>query len=594
MSRKSFSAFGLMVAVAFALVVAPAFAGDLGGIFKTGLHPVWHAKAALDPTAIYIDSPPSLAPSTTYNFSFRIDFATENTDDWLIQFEITFPAGYVLGTATDPNPVYQQGAWQNAISGQSVTWTFSNAQYPGYGDVPSGYSITFNVTATSDAAATNGFVCNAWGDVGGTLTRTRYVGAPEVKSVSPEPLRVAGLDDEITVEFTKAVEPSSFTYTLSPNPGGTSVTWNGDNTAATISHSSFGKGQAYDVSIGAVEDSNGYAANPAAWTFFTKYEPITSAYAITPPTCDGMIFDDEWKDAPSYDIGVGGGSVKLRVMNDLNHLYLGIDAKSDTQLFFSSMTGNCDQMGLYFDENNDGSWPPEGPSGEGIYWLLYNPDGDIINYRGIYGSVFDNTIGEDADQTLSKGISAAVTNGLGNVQYEFCADFTNSQINVTGTALGILLFVVNAIDMQTYEYIAEFPLNSYSYNPQTFQEIDLAPAPQPAVSGIDPTWGKPNETTAVTITGTYFADGAKAYIGEKELVLVAVPNSTTVTGTVPSGLANGDYDVTVENIDGQKGVLPGGFHVGQDAGDDDSSDDDDDSGSGGSSSDHNKKSGCGC
>ena len=63
---------------------------------------------------------------------------------------------------------------------------------------------------------------------------------------------------------------------------------------------------------------------------------------------------------------------------------------------------------------------------------------------------------------------------------------------------------------------------------------------------------------------------------------------------MPSGLANGDYDVTVENIDGQKGVLPGGFHVGQDAGDDDSSDDDDDSGSGGSSSDHNKKSGCGC
>ncbi|HXP11144.1 MAG TPA: IPT/TIG domain-containing protein, partial [Acidobacteriaceae bacterium] len=80
----------------------------------------------------------------------------------------------------------------------------------------------------------------------------------------------------------------------------------------------------------------------------------------------------------------------------------------------------------------------------------------------------------------------------------------------------------------------------------------------PTVSSVSPSNGPVAGGTAVTITGTNFAAGAKVTFGSTAATSVVVVSSTTITATTPAGSA-GAVTVTVTNVGSQSGSLANAF-----------------------------------
>ena len=77
------------------------------------------------------------------------------------------------------------------------------------------------------------------------------------------------VNSAITVTFSEAMNTGSFTYTLTPNPGGLAVAWSGGNTVATISHTAFANNTTYAFNITGGDDLSGNAIAPTASSFTT-------------------------------------------------------------------------------------------------------------------------------------------------------------------------------------------------------------------------------------------------------------------------------------------------------------------------------------
>ncbi len=81
-------------------------------------------------------------------------------------------------------------------------------------------------------------------------------------------------DMPLTLNFSKPVEPSSFTYEFLPDPGNISIAWNPSNTIAVISHNSFAADSYYYFNILTASDTGGMpitrGAVPPGWSFTTR------------------------------------------------------------------------------------------------------------------------------------------------------------------------------------------------------------------------------------------------------------------------------------------------------------------------------------
>lgn len=82
--------------------------------------------------------------------------------------------------------------------------------------------------------------------------------------------------------------------------------------------------------------------------------------------------------------------------------------------------------------------------------------------------------------------------------------------------------------------------------------------PRPVLTTIFPATGPTTGGTAFTIAGSNFAPGARVYFGTTEASMVMVGSATVITGNTPPHPL-GTVDVRVLNVDGQDGVLMGGF-----------------------------------
>jgi len=87
--------------------------------------------------------------------------------------------------------------------------------------------------------------------------------------------------------------------------------------------------------------------------------------------------------------------------------------------------------------------------------------------------------------------------------------------------------------------------------------------PYPTVTSITPrTVPVGYSATSVTIAGTYFrSDPLSELIGTTKLSSLGFTSATEISGTIPTGLTEGVYDVIVANPDGKTGKLANGFSV---------------------------------
>ncbi len=90
--------------------------------------------------------------------------------------------------------------------------------------------------------------------------------------------------------------------------------------------------------------------------------------------------------------------------------------------------------------------------------------------------------------------------------------------------------------------------------------VVAAPDNPVSVTSITPATAPTDQVTPVTIAGSNFELGAKAFVGATELTLTQF-SPTSLSARVPAGLAVGRHDVKVRNTNGLEGVLMNGFTV---------------------------------
>ena len=162
-------------------------------------------------------------------------------------------------------------------------------------------------------------------------------------------------------------------------------------------------------------------------------------YDGTAPTIDGIMSDGEWNDAFRVDVSnyllpVEMGSVTLHLKMDDNYLYVCSENRMDTEWT------NNDGVAFYIDDNNDGTYPPQGDDSEGNYWMYYGTP-NTVRYRPIY-----ETGGVGTTMNLPEEIIACdMSQGYETI--EFALPLGNDEtwkLNTDNGSSGLYLFVRDA------------------------------------------------------------------------------------------------------------------------------------------------------
>lgn len=184
----------------------------------------------------------------------------------------------------------------------------------------------------------------------------------------------------------------------------------------------------------------------------TPYSNICLGYATTAyithtidvydgaaPTIDGIMSDGEWNDAfrvevSNYLLPVEMGSVTLHLKMDYNYLYVCSENRMDTEWT------NNDGVAFYIDDNNDGTYPPQGDDSEGNYWMYYGTP-NTVRYRPIYDNGGVGTVINLPEEIIACDMSQ------GYETIEFALPLGNDEtweLNTDNGSSGLYLFVRDA------------------------------------------------------------------------------------------------------------------------------------------------------
>lgn len=162
-------------------------------------------------------------------------------------------------------------------------------------------------------------------------------------------------------------------------------------------------------------------------------------YDGTAPTIDGIMSDGEWNDAfrvevSNYLLPVEMGSVTLHLKMDDNYLYVCSENRMDTEWT------NNDGVAFYIDDNNDGTYPPQGDDSEGNYWMYYGTP-NTVRYRPIYDNGGVGTVINLPEEIIACDMSQ------GYETIEFALPLGNDEtwkLNTDNGSSGLYLFVRDA------------------------------------------------------------------------------------------------------------------------------------------------------
>ena len=190
----------------------------------------------------------------------------------------------------------------------------------------------------------------------------------------------------------------------------------------------------------------------------TPYSNICLGYATTAyithtidvydgaaPTIDGIMSDGEWNDAfrvevSNYLLPVEMGSVTLHLKMDDNYLYVCSENRMDTEWT------NNDGVAFYIDDNNDGTYPPQGDDSEGNYWMYYGTP-NTVRYRPIYDNGGVGTVINLPEEIIACDMSQ------GYETIEFALPLGNDEtwkLNSDNGSSGLYLFVRDAATATMY------------------------------------------------------------------------------------------------------------------------------------------------
>ncbi len=184
--------------------------------------------------------------------------------------------------------------------------------------------------------------------------------------------------------------------------------------------------------------------------------PIYLAYQriLIDGICDPL---REWIDAFSMDISRTETPVMLYIAVDRagENLYVAIDDFSNQSL------NEGDYSTIYFDENNDGTWPTE-PGIEGALTMTQLVDGLSIEFQSMH-------LGQELSRSegvgmFTEGVQGAMSDESGHVQMEWMINLSESALNPESQDT-IGLYIVTG-DGETMTGVV--PLDGDPMNPSTF------------------------------------------------------------------------------------------------------------------------------
>ncbi len=205
---------------------------------------------------------------------------------------------------------------------------------------------------------------------------------------------------------------------------------------------------------------------------FDVVEELQAPFREVAVTLDGLIDPDEWADANRYDISniLGWndiyryfpGNAFLSVKHDSDYVYMAVDipfvAEDETT-----------EIGLYFDENNDGAWA--GDETEGNYWVENWPDTAI--YRSLPAAV----------RYHATGLLHEAGNTSGNLQFEFAVPYGSAKEQLTmnphADTCGLWAFALNDEYGNWLGWWQTTMSDEDPINPANYSRLVLLPPPPP-------------------------------------------------------------------------------------------------------------------
>jgi hypothetical protein len=186
-----------------------------------------------------------------------------------------------------------------------------------------------------------------------------------------------------------------------------------------------------------------------------------SVYHGTTPIIDGIISVGEWDDAFMIDCSdfLGTYDNTLNPVGSVIGFFKSND--SNTELYVAYINSNDevledhDEVALYIDDNNDGTFPPPDDLSEGNFWAAHYASGDVIKYRPIFN-----------------------TGGVGDVIY-----LDNPQIAVSDYGYGFII----------YEFVIPIGTEYWELNPSSEGKSSLAIFVLDDPSGFDGWWPYNNQ-----------------------------------------------------------------------------------------------------
>ena len=136
----------------------------------------------------------------------------------------------------------------------------------------------------------------------------------------------------------------------------------------------------------------------------------------------------------NYLLPVEMGSVTLHLKMDDNYLYVCSENRMDTEWT------NNDGVAFYIDDNNDGTYPPQGDDSEGNYWMYYGTP-NTVRYRPIYDNGGVGTVINLPEEIIACDMSQ------GYETIEFALPLGNDEtwkLNTDNGSSGLYLFVRDA------------------------------------------------------------------------------------------------------------------------------------------------------
>lgn len=232
-----------------------------------------------------------------------------------------------------------------------------------------------------------------------------------------------------------------------------------------------------------------YSNEAIGWIYpgFVAQEIV--AYNGTTPTIDGVISPGEWDDAFVLDTSdflgthdntpqpIGSVIGYYKVNAEGTELYVAYENMNDTEL------EGHDEVALYIDDNNDGTYPDASNDSEGNYWAVYYEAGNELKFRPIYntGGV-GTTVYLDNPQVEASAAS-------GHVVFEFMIPIGTETWEITPSAdnqSSLSIFVLDDNAPNANDFDGWWPMaNTDLFAPGAYGVITYGGQPQPPMAPFD-------------------------------------------------------------------------------------------------------------